>query len=151
MEPAVLTSCHGADGIIGTGPLNPAKETTFEFLTTLFAEVASLFEEKMFMVGGDEVNFGCWQSNPEVVAFAESKGWGNSTAGMKQLESYCALIYAMLCYSTCQPARLPMCFGVTCLRLLCSAAAAAAACAMWWCPRQMHNGYSRSWPSRIQA
>ena len=32
-----------------------------------------------------------WQSNPDVVAFAEAKGWGgNSTAGMKALENYYA-------------------------------------------------------------
>jgi hexosaminidase len=66
MEPAVLTSCYGADGTVsGTGPLDPTKESTFSFLTTLLAEVAPLFEDKMFMVGGDEVDFGCWASNPD--------------------------------------------------------------------------------------
>ena len=88
MDPPVLTDCYSDGEVIGTGPLDPTKETTFAFLKTLLAEVAPLFEDKMFMVGGNEVDFGCWQSNHDVVAFATAKGFGNSTAGMKQLESY---------------------------------------------------------------
>eukprot|EP01050_Picozoa_sp_SAG11_P001731 SAG11_NODE_79_length_17750_cov_28.445980_7_plen_928_part_00 len=90
--PGLLTSCYqqGGQTVIGTGPLDPTKEATFTFLRTLLAEIKPLFSDNMFMVGGDEVDFGCWQSNPDVVAFAEQKGWDNSSAGMKRLESYYA-------------------------------------------------------------
>jgi len=27
--------------------------------------------------GGDEVDYSCWLSNPDVVKFANDKGWGN--------------------------------------------------------------------------
>ena len=78
----LLTTCHSSEGaVIGTGPLDPTKEATFTFLSSLLAEIKPLFDVGMFMVGGDEVDFGCWMSNPEVVAFAEQKGWGNSSAG----------------------------------------------------------------------
>ena len=93
MEPAVLTDCYSPDrsAVIGTGPLDPTRETTWAFLKTLLAEIMPLFGDQMFMVGGDEVDFSCWQSNPEVVKFVESKGWGNgSLASMRHLESYYA-------------------------------------------------------------
>ena len=51
MDPPVLTDCYSDGEVIGTGPLDPTKETTFAFLKTLLAEVAPLFEDKMFMVG----------------------------------------------------------------------------------------------------
>ena len=43
------------------------------------------------MVGGDEVDYSCWLSNPNVVKFASDRGWGNGTqSAMQQLESYYA-------------------------------------------------------------
>ena len=71
-------------------------QSTFEFLTTLLAELADVFTDRMFMVGGDEVDFGCWESNPAVQEFVSSKGWDkancNRTSGCtsKKLESYYA-------------------------------------------------------------
>lgn len=88
MEPAVLTTCYHPDGTVaGTGNLDPSKNTTFAFLTTLLAEIIPLFESGMFMVGGDEVQYDCWASNPEVVKFVKSQGWGSD---MQKLESYYA-------------------------------------------------------------
>lgn len=88
LEPAVLTTCYGTDGTAaGTGNLDPSKESTYTFLRTLLAEVVPLFQSGMFMVGGDEVQYDCWLSNPGVLAFVEAKGWGHD---MEKLESYYA-------------------------------------------------------------
>jgi len=84
MEPPVLTDCYDNGEIIGTGPIDPTKETTFEFLKTLLAEVVPLFGSNMFSLGGDEVAYNCWQSNPEVVRFVKEKGWSS----MSDLENY---------------------------------------------------------------
>lgn len=56
----------------------------------MLAELGTLFPDKMFMVGGDEVDFGCWESNADVQSFVASKGWGTNTTGSKELESYYA-------------------------------------------------------------
>eukprot|EP00035_Acanthoeca_spectabilis_P012649 m.229213 g.229213 ORF g.229213 m.229213 type:complete len:664 (+) comp15677_c0_seq1:33-2024(+) len=87
----LLTACYDADGTVaGTGPLDPSKESTFSFLSTLLKEILPLFKSGMFMVGGDEVDYGCWASNPTVRDFCAKQGWGNGTAAMQQLESYYA-------------------------------------------------------------
>ena len=86
----LLTTCYEGADAVGTGPLDPSKESTFAFLATLLAELAEVFPDKMFMVGGDEVDFGCWESNPDVQKFVASKGWGSNATGSKQLESYYA-------------------------------------------------------------
>eukprot|EP00040_Diaphanoeca_grandis_P018300 m.96192 g.96192 ORF g.96192 m.96192 type:complete len:609 (+) comp26874_c0_seq1:62-1888(+) len=86
----LLTTCYNSKtgAVTGTGPLDPTKDSTYTFLETLFGEITTLFDEKMFMVGGDEVDYSCWLSNPSVVAFVHAKGWSNSsTQGMAELES----------------------------------------------------------------
>jgi hexosaminidase len=84
----LLTTCYNPDGTVaGTGPLNPTMEGTYTFLKTLLAEIVPLFGEDMFMVGGDEVDYSCWLSNPEVVQWVANKGWGNGSAAMQKLES----------------------------------------------------------------
>ena len=86
MTPPVLTDCIGTDGsVVGTGPMDPSKETTFSFLETLLKEVVPLFGSSSFMVGGDEVPHDCWASNPAVVEFVRSRGWGSD---MGKLERY---------------------------------------------------------------
>ena len=77
----LLTTCYEGTDAVGTGPLDPSKESTFAFLATLLAELAEVFPDKMFMVGGDEVDFGCWESNPDVQKFVASKGWGSNATG----------------------------------------------------------------------
>jgi hexosaminidase len=78
--------------------MDPTKESTYTFLEALFGEVATLFGEKMFMVGGDEVDTSCWLSNPSVVNFVKQKGWSNGTSdGMAELESmYAQRLLAIL-------------------------------------------------------
>lgn len=49
--------------------LNPAKEETYAFLDKLFGEVASLFPDPYFHIGGDENTGEHWLQNPEIVSF----------------------------------------------------------------------------------
>ena len=86
LDPPVLTECYDAGGnILGFGPVNPAKETTFNFLAKLLSEVIPLFGSGMFMIGGDEVDYTCWASNPDVVQFVKAQGWGSD---MSKLHDY---------------------------------------------------------------
>jgi hexosaminidase len=49
--------------------MNPANEAVYRFLDTFVGEMASLFPDPCFHIGGDEVNGKQWNSNPEIVAF----------------------------------------------------------------------------------
>ena len=51
------------------------------------AEVKQVFPDRMVMVGGDEVDFRCWASNPSVKAWMAAHGIPND---FKSLESYYA-------------------------------------------------------------
>ena len=99
MTPPVLTTCydkHDPTKVVGTGPLDPTRNRTFEVMRTLMAEVALAFNTSQVMVGGDEVNFECWASSPKVRQWIERKWPGKyntsaATGGAyKALESFYA-------------------------------------------------------------
>ena len=85
-QPGLLTPCYNSSGPDGSfGPIDPTQESTFAFLATLFGEVAATFPDAHFHVGGDEVDFACWQSSPLIAAWMSAHGMaGNFT----MLESY---------------------------------------------------------------
>lgn len=71
------------------GPVDPSKNSTFEFLGKFFSEVVERFPDQFLHVGGDEVHFRssnveCWLSNPGVSAFMKEMEF-NSTF---ELERY---------------------------------------------------------------
>jgi hexosaminidase len=49
--------------------LNPASEATYRFLEGLLGEMAGLFPDRYFHVGGDEVSDAAWSHEPQVAAF----------------------------------------------------------------------------------
>lgn len=53
-QPGLLTACYNATGPDGTyGPIDPTVNSTWAFLEALFAEVAGVFPDAFFHVGGD--------------------------------------------------------------------------------------------------
>ena len=86
LDPPVLTPCYDSSGKPDgtTGPLNPVSNATYEFLTTFYKEVQDLFPDKFVHVGGDEVSFDCWQSNPEIQAFMKQHPEIKDYAGLEQ-------------------------------------------------------------------
>lgn len=70
--PDLLTPCYSGktgkpDGT--TGPFNPILPSTYSFLEKFYAEIKDVFPDKFVHVGGDEVSFDCWQSNPGITAW----------------------------------------------------------------------------------
>lgn len=51
--------------------LDPTKEETYEFLDTLFKEVAPLFNDVYFHIGGDENEGKHWDENPDIQKFMQ--------------------------------------------------------------------------------
>jgi len=73
LNPPVLTDCYDASGKkIGTGPLNPTINRTYEVVAQLYAEIKSVFKDKFVHVGGDEVIQDCWLSNPQIREWMKS-------------------------------------------------------------------------------
>jgi hexosaminidase len=59
--------------------LDPTRETTYAFLDGLIGELAALFPDEYFHVGGDEVNGKQWDANPHIAAFKKAQGIKDDT------------------------------------------------------------------------
>jgi hexosaminidase len=63
--------------------MDPTRETTYHFLDGFIAEMASLFPDPVFHIGGDEVTGKSWDSNPRIQAFMKAHGI-ESDRGLQQ-------------------------------------------------------------------
>jgi hexosaminidase len=54
--------------------LDPTREEVYSFLDGLIGEMAALFPDPYFHIGGDEVNGRQWMQNPAIQAFMSSHG-----------------------------------------------------------------------------
>ncbi|KAL3859175.1 hypothetical protein ACJMK2_009407 [Sinanodonta woodiana] len=66
--PEIKTTCYeNGKPLFGPlGPLDPSKNSTFEFLRSLFREIFNAFPDNYIHLGGDEVHTNCWWTNPEL-------------------------------------------------------------------------------------
>ncbi|XP_069793384.1 beta-hexosaminidase subunit beta isoform X2 [Narcine bancroftii] len=82
----LLTPCYNGEKPSGTfGPINPALNTTYVFMKQLFKEISKVFPDAYIHLGGDEVNFECWKSNPTITEFMQNQGFGSD---YRKLESF---------------------------------------------------------------
>ena len=54
--------------------MDPTDEKTYKFLNEFIGEMARLFPDQFFHIGGDEVNGKEWDANPKIQAFKKSHG-----------------------------------------------------------------------------
>jgi len=57
--------------------MDPTQERTYRFLDKFIGEMAQLFPDKYFHIGGDEVNGKQWDANPKIQAFMRAHGLKN--------------------------------------------------------------------------
>jgi hexosaminidase len=60
--------------------MNPTEERTYRFLDEFIGEMAYLFPDRYFHIGGDEVNGVEWSANPAIRAFMRAHGIKNNDA-----------------------------------------------------------------------
>jgi len=85
--PGLVTPCCDSTGKPNGayGPVNPILDSTYKFTTAFVKELTEVFSDRYLHLGGDEVSFDCWKSNPNITAFMKDKGFGTDYA---KLESY---------------------------------------------------------------
>jgi hexosaminidase len=64
--------------------MDPSRESTYRFLDGFLGEMAALFPDRCFHIGGDEVEEGQWKSSPAIQAFASEHGFTTS----RQIQTY---------------------------------------------------------------
>src|SRR5437868_10861568 len=64
--------------------MDPTKEHTYHFLDEFIGEMAKLFPDQFFHIGGDEVNGKQWDANPKIQDFMHS----HSMKDNKDLQAY---------------------------------------------------------------
>jgi hexosaminidase len=60
--------------------LDPTRESTYKFLDELIGEMAAIFPDSYFHVGGDESNGKSWLGNPKIVAFMKAHNIADTAA-----------------------------------------------------------------------
>ena len=58
--------------------MDPTRESTYKFLNKFIAEMAKLFPDAYFHIGGDEVDGKQWDSNPKIQEFIHAHGMKNN-------------------------------------------------------------------------
>lgn len=58
--------------------MDPTRDRTYKFLDTFIGEMARLFPDQYFHIGGDEVNGKQWADNPHIQAFMHAHGLKDS-------------------------------------------------------------------------
>jgi hexosaminidase len=60
--------------------MDPTNEKLYKFLDSLIEEMAKLFPDHYFHIGGDEVNGKQWDANPKIQEFKKSHNFANNDA-----------------------------------------------------------------------
>ena len=55
--------------------MDPTREETYQFLDGFIGEMAALFPDEYFHIGGDENNGKQWQANPQIQEFMQEHGY----------------------------------------------------------------------------
>jgi hexosaminidase len=72
--PSLTVKCPAYSHNINNIPLNPTLDKTWSVLKNLFSEMGSIFPDRYFHTGGDEVVTGCFENDPSVLSWMHANG-----------------------------------------------------------------------------
>jgi len=77
-QKGLLTDCESTSQVEEMfkdlkGPIDPTLQANYEFLKDFFKELSEVFPDTMIHLGGDEVDFTCWESNQKIKEWLEQK------------------------------------------------------------------------------
>jgi len=87
-QPGLLTACEDENGNeTGIyGPMDPTKNSTYEFLEVFFDEITKTFPEKYLHIGGDEVDLSsCWSTNRKLNEWLQEYDMPSDYKGLEAL------------------------------------------------------------------
>ncbi|XP_054158130.1 beta-hexosaminidase subunit alpha-like [Oppia nitens] len=83
--PELMTQCYTNGKPNGNyGPLDPSKQSTYDFIEKLFKEILDIFPDQYIHIGGDEVDYNCWRSNPNIIDYMRAKSIIKKTAAISK-------------------------------------------------------------------
>jgi hexosaminidase len=68
-DSSLTVSCPQYEHNINNIPLDPTQSHTYQVLTAFLTEMSNLFIDNTLHIGGDEIVFGCWLTNPTIAAW----------------------------------------------------------------------------------
>lgn len=75
-KPDLLADCIAQYGYnVNNLALDPTSEDTYTALGGVLSDIVEATGVSALHLGGDEVVYGCWRSDPNIVAFMNQKGW----------------------------------------------------------------------------
>ncbi|XP_045215847.2 beta-hexosaminidase subunit alpha-like isoform X2 [Mercenaria mercenaria] len=74
--PEIKSTCYTGDTPLKgpMGPINPAQDKTYMFMSKLFSEIYNVFPDSFVHLGGDELHSTCWATNPAIRAYLQEHG-----------------------------------------------------------------------------
>lgn len=74
-----ISACEGAYSNINNLALNPTLDETYETLGLILSDIVAATGSTALHLGGDEVVYGCWKKDQEIVDWMAAKGWTDYT------------------------------------------------------------------------
>ena len=65
---------------VHSAAMDPTKDSTYKFLNVFIGEMAALFPDQYFHIGGDECNGKEWNANPQIQSFMRAHGLATNAA-----------------------------------------------------------------------
>jgi len=90
--PELTVSCPRYESNINNIPLDPTLDFTYEVIDGLFSDMSQIFPDEYFHIGGDEVVFGCWETNANVSAWMKAMGF----TSLQTEDYFCKKVEAIL-------------------------------------------------------
>jgi hexosaminidase len=85
--PGFVATCPSYAHNINNIPLNPANRSTFSMVQGVISQLASTFSDPFIHLGGDEVIYGCWLEDPNILAYMQQNNISTPNDLMKSFVS----------------------------------------------------------------